>query len=123
MGPLGLCKDGNQEKFDRLRFVEIKHGRIAMLAVVGYLFEKAGITFDGVINYDGLKFADVPSGFAALKAIGNFGVCQIIAFIGVLEVAFMKDATGSNEFVGDFRNGFIDFGWDKYDDATKMKKR
>jgi hypothetical protein len=33
--PLGLIADGDQEKFDRLRYVEIKHGRISMLAVVG----------------------------------------------------------------------------------------
>ena len=33
--PLGLVEDGDQEKFDRLRLVEIKHGRIAMLGVVG----------------------------------------------------------------------------------------
>ena len=26
--PLGLVADGDQEKFDRLRYVEIKHGRI-----------------------------------------------------------------------------------------------
>lgn len=32
--PLGLVADGDQEKFDRLRYVEIKHGRICMLGVV-----------------------------------------------------------------------------------------
>jgi large subunit ribosomal protein L36 len=35
---------------------------------------------------------------------------QIVAFIGFLELAVMKDITGG-EFVGDFRNDFIDFGW------------
>jgi hypothetical protein len=30
---------------------------------------------------------------------------------------------GSGEFVGDFRNGWIDFGWDKFDEETKLKKR
>jgi len=40
--PLGLVADGDQEKFDRLRYVEIKHGRISMLAVVGYLVAEAG---------------------------------------------------------------------------------
>ena len=40
--PLGLVADGDQEKFDRLRYVEIKHGRICMLGVVGYLVNKAG---------------------------------------------------------------------------------
>merc|ERR1712154_522126 len=27
------------------------------------------------------------------------------------------------EFKGDFRNGYFDLGWDKFDDATKLKKR
>ena len=27
------------------------------------------------------------------------------------------------EFPGDYRNGALDFGWDKFDDATKFKKR
>ena len=30
--PLGLLKDADQERFDRLRTVETKHGRISMLA-------------------------------------------------------------------------------------------
>jgi hypothetical protein len=33
--PLGLLKDADQERFDRLRMVEVKHGRISMLAIVG----------------------------------------------------------------------------------------
>eukprot|EP00984_Skeletonema_dohrnii_P015582 scaffold6767_cov117-Skeletonema_dohrnii-CCMP3373.AAC.7 len=35
--PLGLVADGDKDNFDRLRWVELKHGRIAMLGVVGYL--------------------------------------------------------------------------------------
>lgn len=35
--PLGWLKDADQERFDYLRTREIKHGRIAMLAVVGHL--------------------------------------------------------------------------------------
>jgi hypothetical protein len=27
------------------------------------------------------------------------------------------------EFVGDYRNGALDYGWDKLDANTKMKKR
>jgi hypothetical protein len=121
--PLGLVADGDQEKFDRLRYVEIKHGRICMRAVVGYLVTEAGIRLPGDIDYSGLKFADVPGGFGALSAISSSGIAQIIAFIGALELFFMKDATGENDFPGDFRNGFIDFGWDSFDEETKLKKR
>jgi Chlorophyll A-B binding protein len=120
--PLGLVADGDQEKFDRLRYVEIKHGRICMLAVAGYLVQENGIRLPGLVDYSGLKFADVPNGFAALTTISGAGIAQIVAFIGFLEVAVMKDITGG-EFVGDFRNGFIDFGWDSFDEETKLQKR
>merc|ERR1712087_123128 len=61
--PLGLVADGDQEKFDRLRYVEIKHGRICMLGVVGYLLQEAGIRLPGSIDYSGTSFADVRYGF------------------------------------------------------------
>ena len=35
--PLGLLNDADQERFDRLRTVETKHGRISMLAILGHL--------------------------------------------------------------------------------------
>ena len=120
--PLGLVADGNEAKFDRLRYVELKHGRISMLAVVGYLIEQAGIRLPGAISYDGTQFSDIPDGFAALSKIPDAGLFQLFAFIGFLEVFVMKDITGG-EFVGDFRNGFIDYGWDSFDEETKLQKR
>ena len=120
--PLGLVADGDQEKFDRLRYVEIKHGRISMLAVVGYLVAENGIRLPGDIDYSGLAFADVPNGFAAFNTIQGAGIAQIVAFIGFLEVAVMKDITGG-EFVGDFRNDAFDLGWDTFDEETKLQKR
>ena len=119
---LGLVADGDQEKFDRLRFVELKHGRICMLAVVGYLTTEAGVRLPGNIDYSGKAFADIPGGFAALSAIPAAGLCQLLFFIGLLEASVMKDITGG-EFVGDFRNDYIDFGWDTFDEETKLKKR
>jgi Chlorophyll A-B binding protein len=120
--PLGLVADGDQEKFDRLRYVEIKHGRISMLAVVGYLVSEAGIRLPGLIDYSGKTFADVGPGFNVFNDISGAGIAQVIAFIGVLELFVMKDITGG-EFVGDFRNGALDFGWDSFDAETKMSKR
>lgn len=121
--PLGLVKDGNQAKFDRLRFVELKHGRIAMLAVAGHVTNAAGIRLPGTIDLDGkIPFADIPAGFDALSKIPGGGIFQIIAFIGFLETFVMKDITGG-EFIGDFRNDYIDFGWDTFSEQTKMQKR
>lgn len=120
--PLGLVADGDTKKFDRLRFVELKHGRVSMLAVVGYLITKSGVRLGGDIDFSGTSFASIPSGFAAVGAIPGAGLLQLFAFIGFLEIFVMKDITGG-EFVGDFRNDFIDFGWDKLDEETKLQKR
>ena len=122
--PLGLVADGDQDKFDRLRYVEIKHGRICMLGVVGYLLTDGGSRLPGLISYDGTTFADIPSGFDALTAIPQLGLFQIIGFIGALELGVMKSIDGTgNEFVGDFRNGALDFGWDLLSEEDKLKKR
>eukprot|EP00536_Pseudo-nitzschia_multiseries_P001428 jgi/Psemu1/300769/fgenesh1_kg.18_\ len=120
--PLNLVADGNEEKFARLRYVELKHGRICMLAVAGYLVAEAGIRLPGDINYSGLAFSDVRNGFAAFNDIGGAGIGQIVAFIGLLELAVMKDITGG-EFPGDFRNDALDFGWDTFSEETKLQKR
>jgi Chlorophyll A-B binding protein len=108
--PLGLVADGDQTKFNRLRYVELKHGRISMLAVAGYLYVESGGRLPGDIDYAGTKFTDIPNGFAALTTMPQSGVVQILLFIGFLEVAVMKE-TIKGEFPGDFRNGALDFGW------------
>lgn len=119
---MGLLEDASQERFDSLRYSEIKHGRVCMLAVAGYITTASGIRLPGDIAFGGPAFSDIPSGIDAFKYVPGPGVLQIVAFIAVLEMG-MRDVTGENDFVGDFRNGHIDFGWDKFDDATKMKKR
>mmetsp|Transcript_99942 Transcript_99942/g.288568 ORF Transcript_99942/g.288568 Transcript_99942/m.288568 type:complete len:199 (+) Transcript_99942:211-807(+) len=120
--PLGLVADGDQEKFDRLRYVEIKHGRICMLGVVGYLVNAAGIYLPGNIAMDGTKFSDLGYGWDASFAVPVAGALQVLLFVGFLELAVMKDITGG-EFVGDFRNGAFDLGWDSFDEETKLQKR
>jgi len=125
--PLGLVEDGDQEKFDRLRYVEIKHGRICMLAFLGQITTRNGVHLPGDIDYSGDSFASFPDGWAAINgpdAIPSAGLAQIVAFVAALELGVMKDIEGTgNEFVGDFRNGSLDFGWDTFDEETKLSKR
>ena len=126
--PFGLLSgDCSQERFDRLRYVEIKHGRISQLAFLGQIVTRAGIHLPGSINYAGDSFDSFPNGVAALfgpNSIPTAGLVQMVAAIGVLEIAFMRDVPGTgNEHVGDFRNGYIDFGWDDFDEETKLSKR
>ncbi|EED87625.1 fucoxanthin chlorophyll a/c protein 4 [Thalassiosira pseudonana CCMP1335] len=125
--PLGLLDGADQERFDRLRYVEIKHGRIAQLAFLGNIITRAGVHLPGNIDYAGNSFDSFPNGWAAINgpdAITGTGLGQIVAFIGFLELFVMKDIEGTgNEFVGDFRNGAIDFGWDTFSDEVKLQKR
>jgi len=124
--PLGLVADGNEAKFNRLRYVELKHGRICMLAFLGQIVTRAGIHLPGNIDFEGHSFSDYPDGLAAISgpdAIPQAGLGQIILFVGLLELFVMKDVTGTGEFPGDFRNGFIDFGWDDFGPKTKLRKR
>ena len=85
--PLGLLKDADQERFDRLRTVETKHGRISMLAILGHLVTSAGVRLPGDIAY-GLPFSSMKTGLAAFDTIPAAGTFQIIAFIGLIEVGF-----------------------------------
>ena len=126
--PLGLLDEADQDRFDRLRFVEIKHGRIAQLAFLGNIITRAGVHLGGNIDYAGHSFDSYPNGLAALfgpDSVPDRGTVQIFCFIGLLELFVMKDIPGTgNEFVGDFRNGALDFGWDKkFDAETKLQKR
>ena len=124
--PLGLLDDADQERFDRLRYVEIKHGRICQLAFLGNIITRAGLHIPGDIDTAGDAFDSYPNGIAAFfgpDSIPTDGKLQIVFFVGFLELFIMKDATGENEFVGDFRNGLLDFGWDSFDEDTKLSKR
>jgi hypothetical protein len=121
--PLGLLENADQDRFDRLREVELKHGRVSMLAVLGHVVTTAGVRLPGNIDLDGDKFSDIPTGLAALGAVPPFGLVQIFFFAGFLELFVMKDVTEDAEFVGDFRNGYIDFGWDNFSPEEKAQKR
>eukprot|EP00585_Thalassiosira_rotula_P011512 CAMPEP_0196140404 /NCGR_PEP_ID=MMETSP0910-20130528/7322_1 /TAXON_ID=49265 /ORGANISM="Thalassiosira rotula, Strain GSO102" /LENGTH=216 /DNA_ID=CAMNT_0041401259 /DNA_START=59 /DNA_END=709 /DNA_ORIENTATION=+ len=120
--PLGLLTDADTEAFDDLREKEIKHGRVAMLAVTGYLTTAAGVRFPGA--------EDIPDGLASWQALldtkdGMNVLMQMTAFFVVAEIV-NRDADwldNKAEFVGDYRNGALDFGWDKLSEDMKFKKR
>merc|ERR1719162_2661660 len=90
--PLNMVTDADQETFDRLRYTEIKHGRICMLGVVGYLVNAAGIYLPGDISLDGTKFSDLGYGWDASFAVPYAGALQIFLVIGTLELGVMKDS-------------------------------
>jgi Chlorophyll A-B binding protein len=81
--PLGLSTNIDQETFDQYRTAELKHGRVAQLAVIGYIVPEI-YRFPGEIA-PGIKFADIPNGVAALDAIPALGWAQMFFLIGAVD--------------------------------------
>ena len=81
--PLGLLNDADQEKFDRLRTVETKHGRIAQLAILGHLVTTAGYRLPTSLT-PGYDLSNVKAGLAALTDLpveAIFGTLLTVAAI------------------------------------------
>ncbi|GMI61634.1 hypothetical protein ScalyP_jg3201 [Parmales sp. scaly parma] len=108
--PLGwLTKDPAESfapfhaSFERRRAVERKHGRVAMMAVVGNLFHNADIEFPGYLSKSAdLRFADVPNGISGLFSIPVAGLAQIVFFCGVCELAIWP----AKNYSGDYGCGY-----------------
>jgi hypothetical protein len=77
-----------------LRAAELKHGRSAMIATVGYAFQKLGITFDAISPHEYLsvtqnvKFADLAAmtPLEAMKSVPPEGLAQMFVAITAVEI-------------------------------------
>merc|ERR1719243_371575 len=86
--PLGLSKDGNAEQFQRRRSTELKHGRVSMLAAMGYMTPEITGKFPGALSPSmKLQFEDIPNGLGALAKVPALGWGQIIAYCGFCELS------------------------------------
>merc|ERR1719325_329030 len=102
--PVGFTADGNVEDFNRRRTTEIKHGRVSMLATMGYITPEITGKFPGFLSpSENLKFADIPNGLAAISKVPFTGWVQMIAYAGFTEVKADYDA--------DVKNTPGDMGW------------
>jgi len=87
--PFGMTKDGDVEAFKRRRATELKNGRVAMLACMGYIAPTAGPHFGGYLSPSAnLSFEDIPNGLRAVSEVPANGWLQIFLFIGLVEKAF-----------------------------------
>ncbi|CAJ1330462.1 unnamed protein product [Effrenium voratum] len=87
--PLNLAS--TDEKLERYTQVEIKHGRVAMIAVVGYIMPEI-FRFPGCESFQ--------HGLAALESIPLEGWVQLVALVGAHEVLVKPRAggLGSSDF-------------------------
>jgi len=102
--PAGYMQEGTEADFLRYRSIELKHGRIAMLAAMGYITPEI-VKFPGFLSPNsGLKFADIPNGLAAISKVPAAGWGQILAYMAFCEV---NPGAGSDVE----RGAPGDFGW------------
>ena len=79
--PLGLLAEADQERFDRLRTVETKHGRISMLAILGHIVTTAGVRVPLGPN-------EVKTGLAVFDTCPTSGLAVTFLTIGAIELGF-----------------------------------
>ena len=96
--PLGLSKDIDAATFRNYREAELKHGRVAQLAVIGYLVQES-YRLPGAIDLDGTTFASIPNGVAAIGAVSSLGWLQIVASIGYWELVGWEDRKGYSNII------------------------
>merc|ERR1711972_936027 len=102
--PAGLSKDGDASAFRRRRATEIKHGRVSMLATMGYIVPEYA-KFPGYLSPSAkLAFSDVPNGLAALSKVPSAGLLQMFLFAGTVETGLLpyddRRAPGDYEKAG-----------------------
>ena len=120
--PLGCLNEPVEyprRSYRRYQELEIKHGRIAMLACTGIFVTEAGFRWPGYLSKSlDLKFSDIPGGpFESYAAVPQLGWLQIVSFIIFLELAYgAVDPTKEPGDVGGV-------SWIRYDDPeTKTFK-
>ena len=85
---------GSEETGKFIRAAEVKHGRSAMLATVGYGIHRSGLTLDKISPHDylsvteGVKFADLAAmtPLEAMRHVPAGGLTQMFALIAVAEI-------------------------------------
>jgi len=131
--PYNLATMGSSETLAFFRHAELKHGRVAMAAMVGFLFHINHIHFPGMLSPTyGVSFADLSAmgPFDAWNSIPLLGQIQILWTIAGLEHAseslnpqghYTKGGTpGDIKFLKKF---FWGIGYDKLTPEQIAEKR
>merc|ERR1719277_2035104 len=92
--PFGMMAFQDKAKFDRNRTLEIKHGRVCMLATIGMVAPDIFGRLPGYLSpSQGLAFSDIPTGIGAASKVPLEGWLQIFAFAGLLEARNSSNPT------------------------------
>jgi Chlorophyll A-B binding protein len=84
--PLGFANAGSEETFRWFQAAELKNGRTAMAATVGYLVAAAGIHFPGMLSSD-VSFESI----SALKPIDQWAAVPVEGKAQILLTCFVAE--------------------------------
>jgi len=114
LGGQSFWEQGNDATVGWLRHSEIKHGRVAMAAVVGWLVHQSGLHFPGYLTMSGTTFADISAAGGPgdmWDALPYASKLQIVLFIGFLELFSESSATlaaeGQTHYMRGGKPGFF----------------
>jgi len=101
-----------------LRQAEIKHGRVAMAAFVGYIVQANGIHFPWALTTSGITYADISAAGSPQDqwdALPTPAKVQIILFVGLLELC--SESTNILEMSGNkhYMKGGVPGKFPKFD--------
>jgi len=111
--PLGFSKEGDEAGFRNLRASEIKHGRVAMMAALGAVFQHFSVSATA---------PGMPAGLSAVTtAPAGYGFATLFLASGVLEFTLFKqqdnkepgnfgDPVGLGDYSTDSRNRELNNG-------------
>mmetsp|Transcript_9506 Transcript_9506/g.23931 ORF Transcript_9506/g.23931 Transcript_9506/m.23931 type:complete len:283 (+) Transcript_9506:59-907(+) len=106
--PLGFCDGITEMEFKRLRSCEIKHGRLAMMATIGFITPFYSKLPGYLSPSASLKFADIDNGLGAVSQVPSAGWAQILIFAALCEFGpnpkMEEWRTGAP---GDYGKGFL----------------
>jgi hypothetical protein len=107
--PMGLSEIQQDLKY--AQWAELKHGRIAMLAITGMVVQEAGI------HLPGEQFTEAADPFAAVSKVGFLGNLQVFLTIGIIELI------NFDKYYGDGEPGDIGWGSKYLDKMTPEQKK
>merc|ERR1719458_1929146 len=124
--PLDLSKFEDPDvaafQFKRRRVIELQHGRVSMLACIGYIVPEY-FKWPGYLSpSEELKFEDIPNGLGAVEKVPFLGWVQILAFVGLIEVFNLQSEP--KEYPGDYElfGAFGIPGGGRIEDKDKKEK-
>jgi len=102
--PLNLSEKMDEGNLNLVRAAELKHGRVAMLACVGWAWTATGAHFEGMLSPSaGISFASLAAldPLTAASKVPGAGIWQMIFAIGGVEV-FWENKYPSYKCGGDY---------------------